>query len=176
MPFGQSSLSLDECSKLIRDGQSPKDVAEIIGISERSLAELYTRQGREDEYKVIKQMSMSVASTKVDVEKVMEYADKGISIKKACVMLGIPRSVVIRKLDDDGRHIEYEVRSISASHGIGIPEVDPEGYKAHREALVSTIPLLPEEARQRVTEAIRWMDSTVKNAAKLSRMCRRSEI
>jgi len=174
MAFGKNCPSLDEVLDLIREGQSPKDVAEEIGISERSLAMRFEQAGRTEEYKQVKSTFKAVSASSVDVKKIMELADSGVTLKKACCILHYPRSVVIKRLDGDNRHIEYYVRSISAANHIDVPRIDSETYfMGPREIIVGIIPLLPDDLREAVSGALDQIDGYITDGATLSRMCRR---
>ncbi|MBQ9690188.1 MAG: hypothetical protein IJV47_06240 [Candidatus Methanomethylophilaceae archaeon] len=173
MVYGKHCLSLDEVLELIREGQSPKDVAEQIGITERSLAMRFESADRLEEYKMAKSTFKAVSTSSVDVGKLMALADSGETLMRACCVLHYPRSVVIKRLNDDNRHIEYYVRYISAENHIDVPKVDSEGYfMGPREILVGLVPALPEDLQETLSGCIDQIDEYVKNGATLSRMCR----
>lgn len=164
--------TLDEILELIRGGRTPKDVAGGLGITERAIRNRFQSAGRLQEYDNTVRAMESERARNVDLSALMGFADQGRTLNQACVDLGYARADVMRRLEDDGRVVEFYARRYSALNGSRVPAVDAMGYHSGpRSVLVSLIPGLSDEDAARLRDAITSIDQLVRDGASLSRLC-----
>lgn len=164
--------TLDEILESVRNGTRPKEVARLHGVTERYIRDRMDAAGRSVEYRNAVLACEAVNVRQVDVEGLMERADRGLTFNLACVDMGYPRATATRRLMDEGRMGEFYIRSCAAIRGQKVPSVDSTAYfDSPRTVLVSLIPKLSEDDAERLRRAIEEMDRTIRDGATLSRMC-----
>lgn len=166
------SIALDEVFERIRTGTSPKELASELGISERTLRYRATQAGRLPEYKAVVEAYYSGERSKIDVDGLMDMADRGMSLNSACIEMGYSRTTATNRMEDEGRLAEFYMRSQEARRGKSIPRVSSETYhNGPRETLIGMMSKIPAESVDAYRDAILSIDSMISDADRLSRLC-----
>lgn len=164
--------TLDEILESVRNGTRPDEVARAHGVTERYIRNRMDAAGRFEEYRNAIMACEAVNVRQVDVEGLMERADRGLTLNLACVDMGYPRATATRRLSEEGRLGEFYIRSCAAIRGQKVPSVDSASYfDGPRSVLVSLVPKLSDEDAVHLREAIWSLDVMIRDGAALSRMC-----
>ena len=165
-------VTLDEIFERVRRGQTPRQVASDLGITMCAIRNRMREAGRWDEFQAVAAMTTADLVAAVDVGALMAKASEGVSLNRACVELGYTRAVAEEALESVDRTAEYHVRRQAARMGIPVPSLDAMSYhKGPRAAITAVIPLLDDERRASVMEALTAIDGMIRDGATLSRIC-----
>ena len=163
---------MDEVFERLRTGTHPRDLADELGVSQKTLRNRSVQAGRLEEYKASVAAGRSHREWLVDVDRLMSCADRGMSFNSACVECGYCRTTASMRLEDEGRMGEYYIRQQEARKGREIPRVSaPEYRQGARLTLVSLMPKLSEEDADALRAAIEYVDRAMSDGDALSRLC-----
>ena len=163
---------MDEVFERLRTGTHLRDLADELGVSQKTLRNRSVQAGRLEDYKASVAAGRSHREWLVDVDRLMSCADRGMSFNSACVECGYCRTTASMRLEDEGRMGEYYIRQQEARKGREIPRVSAQEYRqGARLALVSLMPKLSEEDADALRAAIEYVDRAMSDGDALSRLC-----
>ena len=165
-------VTLDEVFEMVRRGRTPRQVASDLGITMGVLRNRLRDAGRWEEFQAVAAKATADLVSSVDVDALMAKASEGVSLNRACVELGYSRAVAEEALESEGRTAEFHVRRQAHRLGVTTPSVDSTAYRrGPRNVIVGVIPLLDEDRRRSVMQALAAIDTMVRDGATLSRIC-----
>lgn len=165
-------ITLDEVFERLRSGTHPRELADELGVSERTLRNRSVQAGRLEEYRASVAAGRSRMAWQVDIDRLMSCADRGMSFNSACVECGYRRTTASMRLEDEGRMGEYHMRQQEARKGRIIPKVSAQEYRqGARMTLVSLVPKLSEADADALRAAIESIDRAMSDGDALSRLC-----
>ena len=166
------TITLDEVFERLRSGTHPRELAEELGVSQKTLRNRSVQAGRLEEYKASVAAGRAHQAWLVDIDRLMACADRGMSFNSACVECGYCRTTASMRLEDEGRMGEYYLRQQEARKGHVIPKVSAQEYRqGARLTLVSLMPKLSEEDADALRAAIEFIDRAMSDGDALSRLC-----